>query len=292
LTGDVGTGKSTIVAHLLDTIDRRQIIVAQLATTNLDPADALRIIADRHGVSVPDRSKAAVLGAIEAFLAREQASGRRVLQIIDEAQNLPLETLEELRMLTNLRVDGRHPLQCFLVGQTQFRDTLASPQIEQLRQRVIASCHLEPLTPDETKHYVEHRLQTAGWQGRPSFAPDLLERVHATTSGIPRRINLLLGRLLLFGALEHLDHLDEGAIASVISDLESEVVGIKSRPLARPRGSAPLPQQDSTPEIARLRDRIDELETALAEVVELLGDILERRAPSQQMDHRHELSAE
>jgi general secretion pathway protein A len=288
LTGDVGAGKSTLIAHLLDEIDHRRLTVGQLATTSLDPADALWIIATSFGLHPIDRGKGASLRSIEAFLGQEQAAGRHVLLIIDEAQNLPTATLEELRMLTNLSVEGSYPLQCFLVGQTQLRQTLIAPELEQLRQRVIASYHLEPLSSEETQRYIEHRLQTAGWQGRPSFAPDLFDQVYAATGGIPRRINMLLGRLLLFGALDQLDHLDRSAIASVIADLEGEVVGLRARPAANGHAMSALPGGELTDTLGRLQMRIDELEAALTDVVEIVDSFLATRlgAPGEEQRDR------
>jgi general secretion pathway protein A len=275
LTGDVGAGKSTLIAHLLDEIDHRRLTVGQLATTSLDPADALWIIATSFGLHPIDRGKGASLRAIEAFLGQEQAAGRHVLLIIDEAQNLPAATLEELRMLTNLSVEGSYPLQCFLVGQTQLRQTLIAPELEQLRQRVIASYHLEPLSSEETQRYIEHRLQTAGWQGRPSFAPDLFDQVYAATGGIPRRINMLLGRLLLFGALDQLD-------------LEGEVVGLRARPASNGHEAPGFAGGDLTDQLGRLQMRIDELEAALTDVVEIVDSFLATRlgAPGEEQRDR------
>jgi general secretion pathway protein A len=277
LTGDVGAGKSTLIAHLLDEIDRRRLTVGQLSTTNLEPADALWMIANSFGLHPVDRGKGASLHALEIFLQQEHTAGRHVLLIIDEAQNLPIATLEELRMLTNVSFGGHYPLQCFLVGQTQLRHALVAHELEQLRQRIIASYHLEPLSPEETRRYIEHRLQTAGWQGRPSFAPELFEQVYAATSGIPRRINMLLGRLLLFGALDQLDHLDRNAIASVIADLESEVVGLRARPAPNGSTATPSAAPDVAPIVRVLQDRIEELEDAIIDVVQIVDALLANR---------------
>jgi general secretion pathway protein A len=277
LTGDVGAGKSTLIAHLLDEIDRRRLTVGQLATTNLEPTDALWIIATSFGLHPVDRGKGASLRALEVFLQQEQAAGRHVLLIIDEAQNLPIATLEELRMLTNISFSGEYPLQCFLVGQTQLRHSLLAQELEQLRQRIIASYHLEPLSMDETRLYIEHRLQTAGWQGRPSFAPELFEQVYSATGGVPRRINMLLGRLLLFGALDQLDHLDRKAIASVITDLEGEVVGLRARPAANEPVASPAATQDSLASMRVLQGRIEELEDAIVDIVQIVDALLANR---------------
>jgi general secretion pathway protein A len=274
MTGEVGTGKSTLVGHLLDNIDRSRIEVAHIATTNILAADALWLIADNLGIRVEETGKAPLLRGIELHLERQALAGKRILLIVDEAQNLPTETLEELRMLTNLQVHDRYPLQCFLVGQSQLRQILAAPGFEQLRQRVIASYSLEPLSLEETRNYAEHRLHTAGWRGRPSFDDALLEQVHEATKGIPRRINMLLGRLLLFGALEEIDHLDSAAIANVITDLENEVVG-----MGRGNGQAvvSVTEPASPDRLRHLEARINELERLLLDIVEMVGGLLAQR---------------
>jgi general secretion pathway protein A len=286
LTGEVGTGKSTLVGHLLSAIDRHRLVVVQLATTNVNAEDALWLVADSLGIRPSGEGKAPLLRAFETFLAREYTAGRRVLLIIDEAQNLPLDTLEELRMLSNFQIQDHSPLQCFLVGQSQFRKVLASPNLEQLRQRVIASYSLEPLSLDETQNYAEHRLQTAGWQGRPSFDPALFEQVYRATGGIPRRINMLLGRLLLYGALEEIDHLDQAAIATVIDDLASEVIGLGEKANGRAEVEGDLEQR-----LDRLEERMDGLEHMLIDIVETLDVLVNRRGLSVARDRQTGLAS-
>ncbi|MDE2412959.1 MAG: AAA family ATPase, partial [Sphingomonadales bacterium] len=170
ITGEVGAGKSTLVAYLMATIDPARLTAAQIVTSKLDGEELVHVVAQAFGLIVEGHDKASALGAIEAFLHDEARAGRRCLLVVDESQNLELEALEELRMLSNFQL-GAHPLlQTLLLGQPEFRDTIQEhPQLEQLRQRVIAAHHLDAMERDEVQAYVEHRLKCVGWEGNPAF---------------------------------------------------------------------------------------------------------------------------
>jgi general secretion pathway protein A len=197
VTGDIGAGKTTLVRTLLSGVDPQQVIAAQLVSTQLNEGELLASICNAFGVPVPGSSKANLIAALEAFFTAVAVGGRRALLIVDEAQNLGKRETEELRMLSNFQIGNRALLQSFLVGQPELRGMLASPALEQLRQRVIASCHLGGLDERETQAYIEHRLRHAGWEGEQIFDDGALHAIHARTGGIPRRINLLCTRLLL-----------------------------------------------------------------------------------------------
>ena len=152
--------------------------------------------------------------------------------IVDEAQNLSFEALEELRMLSNIVVDNTMALQSFLLGQPQFRAILGSPRLEQLRQRVTAAYHLGPLSEAETKAYVEHRLRRADWKGDPEFTEDCFPLIYRHTGGVPRQINTLCSRLLLFGFLEQLHTLKANAVDKVAKDLREEIAVVTTEPSA------------------------------------------------------------
>jgi len=222
ITGDVGTGKTTIVQTLLKSIDPQERQVATIVTTQLQADDLLHIVADRFGLEVKAPSKAVLLRELERFLLQQKREQRQALLIVDEVQNLPPKSVEELRMLSNFQLDGQPLIQVFLIGQQQFRATLLSEDFEQLRQRVIATYHLNPLDEDETRTYIEHRLTLAGWDHNPEFAENAFPGIYEFTDGVPRRVNNLCDRLLLFAFLEDLGAIDAQTVRIVAEEIGSE----------------------------------------------------------------------
>ncbi len=222
VTGEIGSGKSMLIEHLLDQLDRSNVLAANLTTPNLAPEDLLSHILSAFRIEAAGDGKAAEIEAFEDFLFDQMNHGRRVLLVVDEAQNLPIKTLEELRVLSNLDYDGTPLFQVFLIGQPDFRETMARADMEQLRQRVIATYHLEPMTRAETEKYIEHRLGFVGWAGDPKITGDAYDAIYAATGGLPRKIHKLCNRMLLFCAVEKLRHVDGATIANVLSDLGVE----------------------------------------------------------------------
>lgn len=222
ITGGIGTGKTTLMCSLLNELDANGMVAAQIVTTQLEADDLLRMVVAAFGLPHENLSKASLIKRLEDFLRACAREGKRVLLLIDEAQNLPARSLEELRMLSNFQVSETPLLQSFLLGQEEFRTTLQSPGMEQLRQRIIASCHLNPLDEQETRDYIEHRLRIVGWQGNPHFTEQAYAAVHRWTQGIPRRINILCDRLLLYGFLEELHEFSEANVNTVHRELFEE----------------------------------------------------------------------
>lgn len=224
ITGEIGAGKTTVVRGLLDSIDTSKVVTANLVTTQLDAEDTLRMVASSFGVRAKEVSKSELLMSLEAFLVNQTTQGKRCLLIVDEAQNLTARAVEELRMLSNFQLGQQALLQTFLVGQPEFRTILQSPDMQQLRQRVTATCHIGPLDQDETRGYIEHRLKCAGASPeRPSFDVPAFEAIHAASAGIPRRINLITDRLLLLGFLNEKDSFGLAEVTEVASELDEEV---------------------------------------------------------------------
>jgi putative secretion ATPase (PEP-CTERM system associated) len=245
ITGEVGAGKSTLVAHLMATIDPAQLTAAQIVTSALDGEEIIHVVARAFGLEVEGHDKATALGEIEHFLHEEARAGRRSLLIVDESQNLEIAALEELRMLSNFQLGAYPLLQTLLLGQPEFRTLLLEhPELEQLRQRVIATHHLEPMQAREVKPYIEHRMNRAGWQGSPSFDPAMFAELHEATGGIPRRINQVVSRLLLLGAVEQREHIDSAMLAQVLGEFSDDgTIAIVS-----PQAAEPEPMPERIPE--------------------------------------------
>ena len=202
ITGEIGAGKTTIVRGLLDSMDPNTVTA--------------------FGVRVKDVSKADLLMTIEAFLVTQVSEGKRSLLIVDEAQNLTPRAVEELRMLSNFQFGKQALLQTFLVGQPEFREILQHPNMQQLRQRVTATCHIGPLDVEETRGYIEHRLKCAGGTGKPEFGEGVFEAIFKATGGIPRRINSVCDRLLLLGFLGDKESLSLQDVEEVVNELHEE----------------------------------------------------------------------
>ena len=223
ITGEVGAGKSTLVAHLMQKIDREQMAVGQVVTSNLDGEELVHVVAQSFGLEVEGHDKASALGAIENFLHDEAREGRRTLLVVDESQNLSVEALEELRMLSNFQL-GSHPLlQLLLLGQPEFKQVLAeSTELEQLRQRVIAAHHLQSMEPGEIEPYIKHRLECVGWTGNPDFDQRVFKELYEATDGIPRRVNQVVTRLLLLGAVEQRTRIDNTMLSAVLNEMRGD----------------------------------------------------------------------
>ena len=206
LTGDIGTGKTTICRCFLEQIPPL-CHVAYIFNPKLTAIELLQSICEEFHISVPKANAQSAsakdyIDALNTFLLQSHAAGHSSVLIIDEAQNLHSEVLEQLRLLTNLETNERKLLQIVLIGQPELRTMLARPELEQLAQRVIARFHLDALNPAESLQYIEHRLAIAGYTGALPFDPRAVQRIHQLTGGVPRRINLLCGRALL-GAWAH-----------------------------------------------------------------------------------------
>jgi hypothetical protein len=149
--------------------------------------------------------------------------GKRVLLVVDEAQNLNKRTIEELRMLSNFQWKGKPLVQSLLLGQREFRTMMRSEGLEQLRQRVLAAYHLQPLNEAETREYIQHRLKLVGWDGDPYIDDDVYSRLYEFTGGVPRKTNLLCDRVLLYGCLEEIHHINRAVLENVLEDVKQEL---------------------------------------------------------------------
>jgi putative secretion ATPase (PEP-CTERM system associated) len=296
ITGEVGAGKSTLVAHLMATIDSGRLTAAQIVTSKLGGEEIVHVVAQAFGLSVEGHDKASALGAVERFLHEEARAGRRCLLVVDESQNLSIEALEELRMLSNFQL-GAHPLlQTLLLGQPEFRAVLLEhPGLDQLRQRVIATHHLDAMEAEEIKPYAEHRLNLVGWAGNPALDDGLFAEVFAVSHGVPRRINQLFNRLLLLGSVEERDRVDAEMLKQILAEFDEDGVGSLLRAQApapaeidefQPHLFAHLTQpaiDDAT--IARFEEALADRDVQISElqqaVIEMANANDERGAPSE-----------
>jgi general secretion pathway protein A len=222
ITGEIGAGKTMVLRSLIEGLNGSNVVTGHLVTTQLGAEDTLRMVGAAFGFRVKDVPKSELLITLEAFLISQTSKGKRCLLIVDEAQNLTLRAVEELRMLSNFQFGNQALLQSFLVGQPEFREILQQPEMEQFRQRVAATCHIGPLDVDETRAYIEHRLKCAGATGKPSFEPGAFEAIFRASDGIPRRINAVCDRLLLAGFLGGRTHLSAEDVAEVVKEFDQE----------------------------------------------------------------------
>ena len=247
VTGDIGAGKTTLVGHLTALLDPAALNVITIVSTAIPADDLLRIVATGLGVDPAGLAKAQLLTAIERGLHAVARSGRRTLLIVDEAQALPVDALEELRMLSNFQAGGHALLQILLLGQPEFRERLhGSERLEQLRQRVIAIHHLEAMEPHEVPDYIAHRLSVVGGQGRPGFVDDAFEALYQGSGGVPRRLNQLAGRVMLQAAIEGLEIIDGRVVRSVLRDLHADLPMLA---VDAPPAPAPQPEPEPEPEV-------------------------------------------
>jgi general secretion pathway protein A len=275
ITGAIGSGKTTLLQTMLRGLDG-QTTVARLMNTLLDPRELIEAAMIDLGLS-PAPSKPAMLKQLGEFLVEERSAGRLVLLVIDEAQNLSLPALEEIRMLSNLETEKSKLIQIVLVGQPDLRDKLDRPELEQLRQRITVSYHLEALDAEETAHYVNHRLARASIASPLEFARDVTDRIHVRSGGVPRLINVIADAALVFGYGEERSEIDAALVEEVIADLDgtgvlgplsdanrhASVVPADPAAAVKADNSSPIPRAGRTAEEERRARELAERERQL-----------------------------
>mgnify|MGYP005989261761 CR=1 FL=1 len=224
ISGAIGTGKTTLANSLLDRLDRDNITCIQIVTPKLAPEDLLQTTATKLGLDAYKMSKAELLGEIEKALIELYQQGKRALLIVDEAQNLPSESVEELRMLSNFQMDGYPLIQSFLLGQNELNSIIQQADMEQFRQRIVASLNLRPLNKEEVTQYIEFRINQAHIEPEDKrvFSQAALDRIFEITNGVPRKINTLCDRILLFGFLQDSTFLTDQDVNTVSEEISAE----------------------------------------------------------------------
>jgi putative secretion ATPase (PEP-CTERM system associated) len=220
ITGEIGSGKTTMLQSLLGRLDRNTT-VARIVNTMLDPRELLEAIMLDFGIDPTGLSKPVLLHRLGQFLVHQRQAGRLTLLVIDEAQNLSLPALEEIRMLSNLETEKSKLIQIILIGQPELRDTLASAQLEQLRQRITVSYHLQPLDAGETSNYVNHRLRRAAAGPPVVFPRDVTDLIHARSRGVPRIINVIADATLLFAYGVDRRTIDASIVSEALEELDA-----------------------------------------------------------------------
>ena len=301
VTGDVGTGKTMLVNNLFKEIENENVVAAKIVSTNVKDVDLLRLLAAEFDIPFDRQTKAALLTTLETFFRSCITEGKRVLLVIDEAQNLPRSALEELRMLSNFDHDGVPLVQSFLLGQREFRAVMRAPGLEQLRQRVIAAYHLKPLSASEVKEYVEHRMSKVGWTDNPRIADEVYHGAYVATGGVPRRINTLFDRLLLNGYLDEEREISIELLEAVKAEIEAEQGDpneISDPAIRMPRWDGPVstgapgasanaPAAGGSVEFEKIQERLNRME----QMIGSLGDKLQQKA-AQALDIDREASKE
>lgn len=268
ITGIPGTGKTMLVKELLRKLKNENIVAGLIVTTRVDPDNSLRLIAGAFNLP-QDGNKAALLGKLEGFFKAKSREGKRALLIVDEAQNFPNDSLEELRMLSNIELDGKPLFQSFLLGQEEFRLHIQTQNMEQVRQRVIATFHLQPFDLRDTKKYILHRLTRSGWTNDPQLDDGIFNEIHDYTNGIPRKINLLFDRLLLYGFLEETHTLDVSAVKTVLKEMDDDMP-FQPSSVVRPPENRPQPGSSAVSVGRTMHNNIESRVQYLEDAVEQL----------------------
>jgi len=240
LTGEVGSGKTTLIQYLRQQVGQNLELVV-LSNTNLSADQLLSYILIELGIEPQTTGKAHNLNLFKNYLKSLDNQGRRIILVIDEAQNLPKDALEEVRMLSNFQADDGMPLQIFLIGQPELRTILKSPGMHQIRQRIAVNYHLKGLSREESQNYIEYRLKKAGASRNP-FTSEAVDLIFQSTMGIPRSINILCDSSLLYSFAEEMETVDAALINSVLSDLNLQTFVQKDAQVDRQRfGDSPAP---------------------------------------------------
>ncbi len=265
ITGEIGAGKTTLIESFLRDVPQ-DVVVAQINQTQVSAVDFLQSLLAQFGFSPFKMKKSELLVTLNNFLIEQYAAGRRVLLIVDEAQNLSQRVLEEIRMLSGVETTKEKVLRIILAGQPELNAKLDAPELVQLKQRVRLRFHLSALSSDETTEYVRHRLAVAGGADRQIFTPDTFSEIHRYSGGVPRLINTLCDTAMMAAYSDDRDQVTAADIASAVSELQWVEFA------ARPEGMA-------TTTSVRQRPRRDAAVSPLARLQVLDGSHAQQEIP-------------
>jgi putative secretion ATPase (PEP-CTERM system associated) len=260
LTGEVGTGKTTLINKLLEWLRLQQVATAFIFNSRLNVPQFLDYMMADFGIPCETRSKSQLLQKLYNWLLDRYRAGETAVLIVDEAQNLSDEVLEEIRMLTNLETFTEKLLQIVLVGQPELEVKLKEPHLRQLRQRLTLRAKTHPLTAEETKAYVQQRLKIAGSNGQTIFEPDALAAIHQHANGIPRVVNLICEHALVSAFVDQKRTIDSNIVEAVARDFDlNERNGEPSQDAIRARNEK-LDIAEALRTLAILADRLRQSE--------------------------------
>lgn len=224
VTGDIGTGKTTLARHVQQMLGNSDYVCGMMSNTRVAGADLLVTILTAFELNARADKAETLLQKLQSFAQETQSSGKQAVLVIDEAQNLSNAALEELRDAIGIGETSTHLMHCLLVGQPSLsKRILSEPVLKPFADCVSVTCEIKPLTAEESTGYLMHRLRMVGWDNNPTFTDDVLAALHENSKGIPRQLNGLCGRLLLYGALEELQELDLDAIKEVAEGMAEEI---------------------------------------------------------------------
>ena len=289
LTGEVGSGKTTLLRDIINKISK-DTTLAMIFNTRVESQQLIAMINADFGLQVDGKNKVQLLSDLNDFLLEECSEGRQPIIIVDEAQNLSEDALEEIRLLSNLEADAFKLVQIILVGQPELKQLIAKPSLRQLRQRISISCHLNPLNREETEEYIFHRLATVGSRNCVTFLDGVIDRIYRFSGGVPRLINLICDFLLLSAFVEESREIDLELVNDAVSELSFEDASLLSGDFEKePQPHQRLQNASSTDErLARIEENYAKLNATRSEQEAILerlssqGSILEYLINQQQ----------
>jgi general secretion pathway protein A len=279
VTGEIGSGKTTLLNYLLNKIDKN-FQVGLVNNTNILPSEFLKMVCKEFELNAKTNDKAELIDIFSGFLIDRFASGQRVVLIVDEAQNLTNETMEEIRMLSNIETEKHHLIQIILVGQPELRFKLQQSNLKQFVQRVTVHCHLKGLEKDEVTEYINHRLEVGGSERVDIFDPETIEKISDYSRGIPRLINILCDSALVYGFADELETISTPILDNVYEELKAlgTFTDYDAKPSANPTGPKSNPIVTSAVDDIRvqlLEGKVQLLEGRVNDIkdkLELLND--------------------
>ena len=287
LTGEIGSGKTTIIRDLINKRHER-VLLSKIFNTQVNFEQLIAMVNDDFNLPVQGKDKVSLLRDLNDFLIEQYALGNKPTLIIDEAQNLSLEILEEIRMLSNLETDNAKLLQIILVGQPELRRTLAMPSLLQLRQRISINCHINPLSRLEVEEYILHRLAVVGNREAVIFSKPAFDMIYTFSRGIPRLINVICDFLLLSAFAEETREIGEEIVRDIVGDLDFENQYWTSDPTGKAPGVEPVASKaeavQSEGELAsvlrQITHRLDSMEKESVEFRQLISKELDEKLTS------------